>query len=94
MHPLSPYHLVEDKSNALLFLPDPSRPIKEGLAVFCHGYTAHKGDLLTWASRLSEEGLTTLIFDIPGHYLGSYNEVESFEEFKNFAGILSFNSTR
>ena len=39
-----------------LFLPDPSNPIKEGLAHLCHGYTAHKGDLLTWASRLSEEG--------------------------------------
>ena len=69
-------------------MPDPSEAIKEGLAIFCHGYTAHKGDLLTWASRLSEEGLTTLIFDIPGHYLGSYNEVESFEEFKNFAPLL------
>ena len=76
------------KTNALLFLPDPANPIKEGLAIFCHGYTAHKGDLLTWASRLSEEGLPTMIFDIPGHYMGSYNEVESFEEFSNYSPSL------
>ena len=76
------------RTNALLFLPDPANPIKQGLAIFCHGYTAHKGDLLTWASRLSEEGLPTLIFDIPGHYMGSFNEVESFEEFSSFSPLL------
>ncbi|MDC0253713.1 alpha/beta fold hydrolase [Bacteriovoracales bacterium] len=76
------------KTNSLIFLPDPSGKVKPALGVFCHGYTAHKGDLLTWASRLSEEGMATIIFDIPGHYMGSYNEVDSFEDFKSYSPEL------
>jgi hypothetical protein len=76
------------KTNAILFLPDPSREIKGSLGVFAHGYTAHKGDLLTWASRLSEEGMANIIFDIPGHYMGSYNDVDSFDDFKMYSPEL------
>ncbi len=72
-------------THGLLFLPanDSHR-----LAIFCHGYTSHKGSLLSWATRLCEEGIACMIFDVPGHYLGNFSEVESFEEFKNSAHEL------
>ncbi|MBL7665247.1 MAG: alpha/beta hydrolase, partial [Bacteriovoracaceae bacterium] len=40
-------------------------------AIFTHGYTASKSDQLTWATRLAEAGIPTIIFDLPGHYLSS-----------------------
>src|SRR5690606_26545950 len=58
------------------------------IALLCHGYTSHKGSILTWASRLAEEGMSTIIFDVPGHYLGNFSEVESFDDFKNYAHEL------
>jgi len=73
---------------AFIFLPDPKRPIKKALGIFSHGYTSHKGTLLTWASRLAFEGMPCIIFDLPGHYLGSFNEVEDFEEFKQNSHLL------
>lgn len=72
---------------ALLFIPDElwdSRP----LAVFTHGYTDHKGSIVSWGSRLAKRGIPTLIFDLPGHYLGSFNEVEEFAEFSNYTHHL------
>jgi hypothetical protein len=67
------------KVNALCFIP---KEIKYNYwAIFSHGYTAHKGSLLNWAIRLSEFGIPCIIHDQPGHYLGSFNEVESFEDF-------------
>ncbi len=64
--------------NAILFMPEnPS----DKIALFTHGYTASKSDCLNWAQRLSEADVTTVIFDLPGHHLGSFNEVESFEVF-------------
>lgn len=69
--------------NALAFIPSPTNPsIKSEWAIFSHGYTSHKGDCLNWATRLVESGVPCLIFDQPGHYLGSFNEVSSFEDFK------------
>ena len=47
-----------------------------------HGYTSHKASILNWATRLADEGVPTLLFDQPGHYLGSFNEVKSFKEYK------------
>lgn len=67
--------------NALAFIP--SEGIKSEWAIFSHGYTSHKGDCLNWATRLVEVGVPCLIFDQPGHYLGSFNEVQNFEDFKN-----------
>ncbi|MEX0798919.1 MAG: alpha/beta fold hydrolase [Bacteriovoracaceae bacterium] len=66
--------------NAAAFIPD-SNERKSYCAVFTHGYTASKSSILPWAQRLSEAGIPTVIFDLPGHYLGSINEVESFENF-------------
>lgn len=75
---LSPTH-------ALLLVPERSNG---RLALLCHGYTSHKSSILSWASRLAEEGLPTLIMDIPGHYLGNFSEVESFNDFKLYAHEL------
>ena len=75
--------------NAMAFIPDYlSTPVKTEWALFTHGYTSHKGDCLNWATRLAESGVPTLIFDQPGHYLGSFHEVSSLDDFKNHAHKL------
>jgi hypothetical protein len=79
--------------NALALLPsndEKEAPISSTWAVFTHGYTASKTDVLPWAVRCSEGGVPSIIFDLPGHYLGSYNEVNNFEEFKNHASELFY----
>jgi hypothetical protein len=70
--------------NALAFLPslESNKTIKSEWAFFTHGYTSHKGDCLNWATRMVESGVPCLIFDHPGHYLGSFHELNSWEEFK------------
>lgn len=67
--------------NALAFLPSPDKETKSEWALFTHGYTSHKGDCLNWAARLVESGVPTIIFDQPGHYLGSFHEVHSWKDF-------------
>lgn len=75
--------------NALAFIPSAEKnAIKSEWAIFSHGYTSHKGDCLNWATRLVEVGVPCLIFDQPGHYLGSFNEVQNFDDFKNHAHEL------
>lgn len=71
--------------NALAFLPslEGGKTIKTEWALFSHGYTSHKGDCLNWASRLVEVGVPCLIFDQPGHYLGSFHEVNAWEDFRD-----------
>jgi len=64
----------------------------KGIAVFAHGYTAHKGNLLSWASRLCEEGMACVIFDLPGHYLGGSLCRPSFIEFCRDAHFLFINA--
>jgi hypothetical protein len=71
--------------NALAFIPHASKTIKTEWAIFTHGYTSHKGDCLNWATRLVEVGVPCLIFDQPGHYLGSFHGVSSLQEFKDHA---------
>ncbi len=73
---------------AFVFLPDSE--VKAQWACFTHGYTSQKSDCLGWATRTAEAGIPTIIFDQPGHYLGSFNEVESFEDFKNNIHILFY----
>ncbi len=72
-------------TNALFLVPEQA---SSTLALLCHGYTSSKFSILSWASRLAEEKIPTLIFDIPGHYLGNFSEVESFDEFKSSAHEL------
>lgn len=74
--------------NALAFLPSPEKTVKSEWAIFSHGYTSHKGDCLNWASRLVESGVPAVIFDQPGHYLGSFHEVNSWEDFRDHAHEL------
>lgn len=73
--------------NSIAFLTDKGaeNPYHNTFAVFTHGYTASKSDCIAWASRLSESGINTVIFDLPGHHLGSFNSVPSFEIFKAHA---------
>lgn len=73
---------------ALAFLPIEETVQKKEWALFTHGYTSHKGDCLNWATRLSESGVPCMIFDQPGHYLGSFYEVEKFEDFRDHAHEL------
>ncbi|PIP93181.1 MAG: hypothetical protein COW00_10980 [Bdellovibrio sp. CG12_big_fil_rev_8_21_14_0_65_39_13] len=87
-----PYAKTE--THALIFLPDPASEVKKGFGIFTHGFTSHKGSILNWPVRLAEEGLACILFDLPGHYLGNYSEVESLEEFiseapKLFAHAMS-----
>lgn len=69
--------------NAFAFIPSKDATIRCEWAIFTHGYTSHKGDCLNWASRLVEIGVPCLIFDQPGHYLGSFKEVKSWEDFRD-----------
>lgn len=69
-------------SQGLYFIPQTEEKIKPFLAACTHGHTSHKGSILTWAIRLSDYGIPTVLFDLPGHYLGSFNEVENFDLFE------------
>lgn len=69
-------------SNALCFIPTAQLFKANLLAIFTHGYTSSKTDLITWATRLSDAGITCVIFDLPGHYLGSFNELASLADFQ------------
>ena len=76
-------------THAMAFIPNPEpSKIKSQWALFTHGYTSHKGDCLNWATRLSEAGVPCMIFDQPGHYLGSFNEANSLEDFKQHSHEL------
>jgi len=71
--------------DAMAILPSKEEPglYKSDWGLFTHGYTASKRDCLSWAQRIAENGAPAVFFDLPGHYLGSFHEVESFEDFKN-----------
>jgi predicted esterase len=71
--------------NALMFLPSEPKPL---IAAFTHGYTSHKGSILNWSVRLAEEGVASIIFDLPGHYLGTFSEVDSVQGFEENAPAL------
>ncbi|MBT3984431.1 MAG: alpha/beta hydrolase [Bacteriovoracaceae bacterium] len=71
------------KTFAMLIHPDNEGASPGHLAIFTHGYTASKRDVLPWGVRLAEEGIPSIVFDLPGHYLGNYYEVESFDDFVN-----------
>ena len=66
--------------NSMIFIADEGIA-RNTIALFTHGYTASKADLISWASRISDAGISSIIFDLPGHLLGSYNEVDHFETF-------------
>lgn len=67
--------------NTMTFIPMESSKKCSARAIFTHGYTASKSDCINWAQRLSEINIPSLIFDLPGHHLGSFNSVGSFDDF-------------
>ncbi len=69
--------------NTILFIPSQETETRSEFALFTHGYTASKNDCLNWAQRLSEAGIPCAIFDLPGHHLGSFTTVDSFDDFKD-----------
>lgn len=71
--------------NAMFFLPTEQSGSYTNWAIFTHGYTASKSDCINWAQRIAEINIPTVIFDLPGHHLGSYNSVSTFDDFKNHA---------
>ncbi len=78
----------DQKTNVFYFLPDASETILSTWAIFTHGYTSDKSSILNWPLRLTEVGISCALFDLPGHYLGNFSEVESFEDFKSSAPEL------
>lgn len=76
------------KTNTMYFLPEEMNEEVPVFALFTHGYTADKSSILNWCLRLTEVGVPCALFDIPGHYLGNYSEVESFEYFTEHAHEL------
>ena len=67
------------KTQGLIFNPIEDNSAK--CCVFTHGYTSHKGSILTWAQKVIDLGAPSLIFDLPGHYLGNFDEVNEFNHF-------------
>jgi predicted esterase len=84
------------KTNALVFLPeieaDGPSEISSTFAVFTHGYTSDKSSILNWPIRLAEAGIACILFDLPGHYLGNFSEVEDFEYFKQHGHELFYSA--
>lgn len=82
------------KTNALVFLPEidgeSKIEVKSTFAILTHGYTSDKSSILNWAVRLCEVGVSCILFDLPGHYLGNFSEVSDFEYFKNHAHELFY----
>lgn len=58
------------------------------LALMTHGYTSSKNSILSWAMRLSQEGCNVILFDLPGHFLGSFHDISSFKDFTEHAHEL------
>lgn len=77
-------------TNAFCFIPDKAKLEKgiKSVSLFTHGFTSHKGSILNWSLRLAEEGVPGILFDLPGHYLGGFTEVESFEKFASEAPLM------
>ncbi len=79
-------NINETQVNALYFRP--KNDSGKALATFTHGFTSSKFSILTWAQRLSDEGIPTVIFDQPGHFLGSFHDVKDFDVFQDIAPRL------
>ncbi len=57
-------------------------------AVFSHGFTSSKNSIVSWAQRLADDGISSIVFDWPGHYLGNFKDCENFESFRQNAHLL------
>jgi pimeloyl-ACP methyl ester carboxylesterase len=82
-------HIIDNdyfKVMALSFLPETDSG--RACAVMTHGYTSHKITVLPWAVKLAENGIPAIIFDLPGHYLASFEDVTNFDDFRHHAHEL------
>ncbi|WP_417335627.1 alpha/beta hydrolase [Halobacteriovorax marinus] len=84
---------LDQNLNALIFLPEANSSNTKAIGAFTHGYTSHKASILSWSTRLAEEGIANILFDQPGHYLGTFSEVNTLEEYQQHAPHL-FNIAR
>lgn len=80
--------LNKTKTHVFYFIPDHDLSFPQTMAVFSHGYTSDKSSILNWAIRLCEVGVPVALFDLPGHYLGNFSEVETFSDFTEHAHEL------
>lgn len=76
------------KVNGFIFLPEAKVYKNNLIAIFTHGYTSSKTDVFNWSNRLAEQGIASIIFDLPGHYLGSFEEVFKTDDFVYYAHEL------
>lgn len=84
--------LNKTNTHVFYFIPDHDLAFPKTMAVFSHGYTADKSSILNWAVRLCEVGVPVALFDLPGHYLGNFSEVESFLDFTEHGHELFANA--
>ncbi len=75
-------------TNALVIIPSDRSTMVDAIGVFTHGYTSHKASILNWPLRLAEDGIPCILFDLPGHFLGTFSEVQSFDAFKKNAPLM------
>jgi predicted esterase len=68
--------------HAFYFIPEKKQLRTDTLAIFTHGYTSHKGSLTNWAQRLVDKGIPTCLFDLPGHFQGSFLDIKNFADFE------------
>ena len=85
---ITPITLKHEKFQVKGFSFMPDSPIDGLLALGTHGYTSSKTSVLSWATRLASENCPVIIFDLPGHFLGSFEEIASFEDFTEHAHEL------
>lgn|GEM_PF-464154 len=76
---------------ALAFVP--SQLQSEVLAIFTHGYTSHKSSILNWSHRLAQAGMASIVFDLPGHYLGDFKDILHFKDFVSESPLLFWQAT-
>ncbi len=79
-------------TNALAFIPAAEKLKKGRAALFTHGFTSHKASIFNWPLRIAEEGVPGVLFDLPGHFLGTFCDVDSFDAFKQNVPKMFFNA--
>lgn len=71
--------LTIEKTSVSAIFACPQAPTK-GALILTHGYTSHKNALLNSLQRGAEYGIPTVLFDLPGHYLGGLFPIEKKED--------------
>lgn len=85
---LTPITLTHSLFTVQGFFLKPLQGTLPMLAIGTHGYTSDKTSILNWGQKLANLGCPCLIFDLPGHYQGSFNDIQQFSDFTNHAHEL------